>query len=93
MKYAAKHFDPLTSVDEPKMARRSESDYREVAFERIVYFDGRLNFTDLSRSRLLAAARQIIESESKSWGKSGPSPSRGGALRAGELKGRPRSAS
>jgi hypothetical protein len=28
--------------------------------ERIVHFDGRLNFTELSSSRLLAAALQII---------------------------------
>jgi hypothetical protein len=42
-----------------EFAQATDNKQIEVA-ERIVYFDGRLNFTELSRSRLLAAARQII---------------------------------
>jgi hypothetical protein len=42
-----------------EFAQATDNKQIEVA-ERIVYFDGRLNFTELSRLRLLAAARQII---------------------------------
>jgi hypothetical protein len=39
-----------------EFARATDNEQIEVA-ERIVYFDGRLDFTALSRSKLLAAAR------------------------------------
>jgi hypothetical protein len=57
-----------------EFAQATDNKQIEVA-ERIVYFDGRLDFTELSRSTLLSAARQIIrERVEKSWDKSGPSP-------------------
>jgi hypothetical protein len=42
-----------------EFAQATDNKQIEVA-ERIVYFDGRLDFTELSRSTLLSAARQII---------------------------------
>jgi hypothetical protein len=42
-----------------EFAQATDNKQIEVA-ERIVYFDGRLDFTELGSSRLLAAARQII---------------------------------
>jgi len=42
-----------------EFAEATDNKQIEVA-ERIVYFDGRLNFTELSSSTLLTAARQII---------------------------------
>jgi hypothetical protein len=42
-----------------EFAQATDNKQIEVA-ERIVYFDGRLDFSQLSRSTLLAAARQII---------------------------------
>ena len=42
-----------------EFAQAIDNKHVEVA-ERIVYFDGRLDFTELSRSTLLAAARQVI---------------------------------
>jgi hypothetical protein len=42
-----------------EFAEATDNQHIEVA-ERIVYFDGQLDFTELSRSTLLAAARQII---------------------------------
>jgi len=66
-----------------EFAQATDNKQIEVA-ERIVYFDGRLDFTELSRSTLLAAARQVIrERVEKADGKSGPSPLRGTARRDG----------
>ncbi len=42
-----------------EFAQATDNKQIEVA-ERIVYFDGQLDFSQLSRSTLLAAARQII---------------------------------
>jgi len=42
-----------------EFAQATDNKQIEVA-ERIVYFDGRLDFTELGSSTLLAAARQII---------------------------------
>jgi hypothetical protein len=42
-----------------EFAQATDNDQLEVA-ERIVYLDGRLDFTELSSSKLIAAARQII---------------------------------
>ena len=42
-----------------EFAEATDNKQIEVA-ERIVYFDGRLDFTELGSSTLLAAARQII---------------------------------
>ena len=42
-----------------EFAQATDNKQIEVA-ERIVYFDGRLDFTELGSSMLLAAARQII---------------------------------
>jgi hypothetical protein len=42
-----------------EFAQATDNKQIEVA-ERIVYFDGRLDFTELSRSTLLSTARQII---------------------------------
>ena len=42
-----------------EFAEATDNKQIEVA-ERIVYFDGQLDFTELSRSALLAAARQVI---------------------------------
>jgi hypothetical protein len=42
-----------------EFAQATDNKQIEVA-ERIVYFDGQLDFTELSRSTLLATARQII---------------------------------
>jgi hypothetical protein len=42
-----------------EFAEATDNKQIEVA-ERIVYFDGRLDFTELGSSMLLAAARQII---------------------------------
>ena len=42
-----------------EFAQAIDSKQLEVA-ERIVYLDGRLDFTELSSSQLIAAARQII---------------------------------
>jgi hypothetical protein len=42
-----------------EFAQATDNKQIEVA-ARIVYFDGRLDFTELSRSTLLAAARQVI---------------------------------
>jgi hypothetical protein len=57
-----------------EFAQATDNKQIEVA-ERIVHFDGRLNFAELSRSRLLAAARQIIRErvEGSSADKSGHS--------------------
>ena len=43
-----------------EFAQATDNKQIEVA-ERIVYFDGRLDFTEVSRSTLLSAARQIIK--------------------------------
>jgi hypothetical protein len=43
-----------------EFAQATDNKQIEVA-ERIVYFYGRLDFTELSRSTLLSAARQIIK--------------------------------
>ncbi len=60
-----------------EFAQATDNKQIEVA-ERIVHFDGRLNFTELSSSRLLTAARQIIRErvEGRSEDKSGRSPLR-----------------
>ena len=42
-----------------EFAQAADNEQLEVA-ERIVYLDGRWNFSELSRSKLIAAARQII---------------------------------
>jgi hypothetical protein len=42
-----------------EFAQATDNEQLEVA-ERIVHFDGRFDFSQLSRSTLLAAARQII---------------------------------
>lgn len=42
-----------------EFAEATDNEQLEVA-ERIVYFDGRLDFSKLSSSKLIAAARQII---------------------------------
>jgi hypothetical protein len=42
-----------------EFAQATDNEQLEVA-ERIVYHDGRWDFTQLSRSKLIAAARQII---------------------------------
>ena len=42
-----------------EFAQAIDNKQLEVA-ERIVYLDGRLDFTELSSSQLIAAARQII---------------------------------
>jgi hypothetical protein len=42
-----------------EFAQATDNKQIEVA-ERIIYFDGQLDFTELSRSTLLATARQII---------------------------------
>ena len=42
-----------------EFARATDNEQLEVA-ERIVYYDGRWDFTELSSSKLIAAARQII---------------------------------
>ncbi len=42
-----------------EFAQATDNEQLEVA-ERIVYLDGRLDFTELSSSQLVAAARQII---------------------------------
>ena len=39
------------------------TDNEQLESERIVYFDGRWNFAELSSSKLIAAARQASESE------------------------------
>jgi hypothetical protein len=73
-----------------EFAQATDNKQIEVA-ERIVYFDGRLDFTELSRSTLLSTARQIIRQRvEKSWGQvrpfasatsSNPSNARGQAQR------------
>jgi hypothetical protein len=45
-----------------EFAQATDNKQIEVA-ERIVCFDGRLDFTELSRSTLLAAARQVIREQ------------------------------
>jgi hypothetical protein len=42
-----------------EFAQATDNEQLEVA-ERIVYLDGRWNFSELSSSKLIAAARQII---------------------------------
>jgi hypothetical protein len=42
-----------------EFAQAIDNEQLEVA-ERIIYLDGRWNFTELSSSKLIAAARQII---------------------------------
>jgi hypothetical protein len=42
-----------------EFAHATDNEQLEVA-ERIVYLDGRWNFSELSSSKLIAAARQII---------------------------------
>jgi hypothetical protein len=42
-----------------EFAQATDNKQLEVA-ERIVYFDGRWDFSELSRSKLITAARQII---------------------------------
>ena len=42
-----------------EVAQATDNEQLEVA-ERIVYFDGRWDFSELSSSKLIAAARQII---------------------------------
>ena len=42
-----------------EFARAIDNEQLEVA-ERIIYLDGRWNFTELSSSKLIVAARQII---------------------------------
>ena len=42
-----------------EFAQATDNEQIEIA-ERIVYLDGRWNFSELSRSKLIAAARQII---------------------------------
>ena len=42
-----------------EFAQATDNEQLEVA-ERIVYFDGRWDFTELSSSKLIATARQII---------------------------------
>jgi hypothetical protein len=49
----------LARIEWVEFAQATDNEQIEVA-ERIVYFDGRLDFSQLSRSTLLAAARQII---------------------------------
>jgi hypothetical protein len=54
---------PMSSVDWlalwAEFAEATDNEQLEVA-ERIVYFDGRWDFTELSGSKLIATARQII---------------------------------
>ena len=42
-----------------EFAQAIDNEQLEIA-ERIIYLDGRWNFTELSSSKLIAAARQII---------------------------------
>ena len=57
------HDLPMSDVDWlalwAEFAQATDNKQIEVA-ERIVYFDGRLDFTELSRSTLLSTPRQII---------------------------------
>jgi len=60
----AKRLDlPMSDVDWPALwaefALATDNKQIEVA-ERIVYLDGRWDFAELSTSKLIAAARQII---------------------------------
>jgi hypothetical protein len=47
-----------------EFAQATDNEQLEVA-ERIVYFDGRWDFAELSSSKLIAAARQIIRERVK----------------------------
>jgi hypothetical protein len=47
-----------------EFAQAIDNEQLEVA-ERIIYLDGRWNFTELSSSKLIAAARQIIRERVK----------------------------
>ena len=54
---------PMSDVDWlalwAEFAQATDNEQLEVA-ERIVYFDGRWDFSELSSSKLIATARQII---------------------------------
>jgi hypothetical protein len=51
--------DPHPLPDRVRLFARERENVAQVA-ERIVYLDGRWDFTELSSSKLIAAARQII---------------------------------
>ena len=57
------HDMPMSDVDWlalwVEFAQTADNEQLEVA-ERIVYLDGRWDFTELTSSKLIAAARQII---------------------------------